>query len=139
MLAGEMQNRAAGDQHLESWCALQHLSHLTGGGDDLLKIIEHKQHIAVCQMREKTLIKRLVPRFFDAQSAGNGGDEQILLFERSQRNKPTAIDELIIDLASHLQAETGFAHPPGTRQRYQTNFRVEQQVTDRLHFLGAAN
>ena len=124
-LALEVQDGAAGDEHVELRSRAEQLGDERRRTGHLLEVVEHQQHGLVTQVILERLQQRAVRRLADPQGGSDGRRHQALVGDGSQLDEEDAIGVLTQAFGGHLQRQSGLAGATRAGERDQAG-RVDQ-------------
>jgi hypothetical protein len=119
-LSADAQWLSAGDHQVHSW-ATPHdgIGGLGAGTDQVLAVVQHDHHILEGEGIEQGFQGRPARLGGDPQRLTDGQGHAVLVGDRGQLHQPDPITGPIQQPGSQLQAQPGFAAPPGPGQRDQ--------------------
>ena len=139
LLAGEAQHDAAGGEDRQARAGGQEGGEVGRGGNHLLQVIEHEQQAPAAEHKAQALGERPVTGFLYAQRLSDRRKDEGRVADRSETDEPNSIREGLSDLDGHGLRQPRLPHATGAGQGDERHVGAEQQGTDGLDFVLAAD
>src|SRR5579859_6945314 len=134
-----MQHGAARHQYFEMGAFGQEFRKQRGGRQRLLKVVQQEQEWSALHILFQEIEEGTVSRLLYLKRAGNSGDDQRGIADRSQLDKANSGLKIIEQIAGDLQTQSCFPYPSGTREGHEPRIWPPQQRIQRPSLLFTSN
>jgi hypothetical protein len=138
LLARDAQRGAAGHEQLAARRRGEQPAQLGGGGEDLLEVVDHEQHLLAGEQLGGGLERAVAAVLEGAQRLGEGGDDALGVADRRERDEAAAVFEARCGASGELEGEARLPDPARAREREQADVGVGEQGARRGEILLAA-
>ena len=139
ILARESQHDPAGGEDLQPSAVGQQRRDVGRGPDHLLEVVQDEQHLARAQLRHELLRQRTGARVAEAEGPGDRRQDELRVAQRGQFDEADAGGERRSNLLRDPEGEAGLADPSRAGQGDERDVVAEQEVTDGVDLVLAAD
>src|SRR5690349_457457 len=139
MFAAQIEKDTTRDQHFQRRSGCKQLRHYRRGREQLLEIIQQKQHVFVTEVILQVLKQRLAARGPNLQLLRDVGDHPIQSCDITQLYKEDPIFEMLNQPAGNFQTKSSFACATGTCKRHYLYIFAKKSFTRPCKLLVPSN
>ena len=129
VLCLEMEDAAAGHQHLEMGTRSQEFLDLWSSGGYLLEVVQDQQQVLLMQVDVDALEQWLMVGCLEVESVSDGRNDETRVVNGSQGGESHAISEIGEELRRHLYGKARLADATHANEGQQADIRAAEQGT----------